>query len=447
MAHHDKELPVESFLKDPIKVPFDALYLDPNNPRLARENQPGYEDPKPLVDPALQLELETVVRKEHDVEGLITAIETQGWMPIDAIVVWKFPDNGAKYIVMEGNRRTVALRDLRQTVLPREVKKLESMRRRRGIAKRDVEDQEDRVKQLERVIADTKKLTVVPLDAANVEELKAKLPRVLAVRHIQGARTWGNYAEDLWLLERYSRLYEEKHPGEDLGWETALIARVAHEASLGEVKAKRQLQAASAFSHFKAEWEDHLPDGESFGPQDYYLFENIVKKPWLRDQFGMSLEGLHLEREEVLFGWFFAKSRGRTAEENQNVFYRHENVLVWEKIHRYDVDNKTDFASRFDVDEPDSAPKFAEVEAAWLMHKARRAPSEVLEHLLGQIGSITQDTLVTQADFLRPMLEKAIARCQQCVAMIDAAQDAPTIAAVDGLDGSSGSKVSGRRRT
>jgi hypothetical protein len=306
-----------------------------------------------------------------------------------------------------------------------------------------LESQEQRVKQLERVIADTNKLTVVPLDAANVAELKKKLPRVLAVRHIQGAKGWGNYAEDLWLLERYTHLYDEKHKGRDLAWEPALIDRVAHEASIGEVKAKRQLQAASAFSHFKAEWEDKLPDGESFAPPDYYLFENIVKKPWLRDQFGLSLEGFHLEREDVLFKWVFAKPRGRTADDNENVFYRHENVLVWEKIHRYDVDNRTDFASRFDVGEPDSAPKFAEVEAAWLTHKARSAPSELLEQLLGQIGSITQDTLVTQADFLRPMLENAVARCQQCVAMIDAAQGAtPSRGAADGRPSS---KTSSRR--
>src|SRR5215510_4703351 len=100
---------MENFLRDPIKVPFDSLFLDPNNPRLAREDHPGYEHPAKLFEPKLQKELEGIVRNEHDVEGLLTAIITQGWMPIDAIVVWKYPRDGANYIVMEGNRRTVAL--------------------------------------------------------------------------------------------------------------------------------------------------------------------------------------------------------------------------------------------------------------------------------------------------------------------------------------------------
>jgi len=47
------------------------------------------------------------------------------------------------------------------------------------------------------------------------------------------------------------------------------------------VKAKRQLKAASWYSrHFRAEWEDSLPAGEDFRKSDYYLFENISRKPW-----------------------------------------------------------------------------------------------------------------------------------------------------------------------
>src|SRR3712207_6477516 len=179
---------METFLRKPIEVPFTSLYLDPNNPRLAREDHPGYEDEDALFDPDLQSVLEKVVREEHDVDGLITTLVTQGWMPIDAIVVWKFPGDGGKYIVVEGNRRTVALRDLRNVVLPRESKKLESLKKKKAIAKHDLAEQAALVAQIERVIADTNKLTVVPLDAANIDELKTKLPRVLAVRHIQGAR-------------------------------------------------------------------------------------------------------------------------------------------------------------------------------------------------------------------------------------------------------------------
>jgi hypothetical protein len=415
---------MENFFNKPIEVPFSSLYLDPNNPRLAREN-PGYEDADALFDLTLQNELEVAVREgPYEVDALVTSITTQGWMPMDSIVVWKVPEGGDKYVVMEGNRRTVALRDLRNVILPREKKKLESLSKKKAIAKHDIEAQSALVKQIERIVADTENITVAPLDASTIEELKAKLPRVLAVRHIQGARGWGNYAEDLWLLERYITLFEDQHTGEDLRWDAALINHVANEASLSDIKARRQIQASSTFSHFRAEYEDQLPTGESFDAKDYYLFENIVKKPWLREQFGLSQDGFHLDREDVLFKWVFAEARGRTADENPNVFYRHENVLIWEKMHKYDVENGTDFASRFDVDEPASAPKMAEVEPVYMMHKARQAPSEVLEQLLSQIAGFTKDTLVTQADFLKPKLERVIQSSEECIAMMGAVQRA-----------------------
>lgn len=414
---------MENFLRKPMQVPFDSLYLDPNNPRLAREELPGYEDPKRLFEPKLQVGLEGSVKEQYEVPELAHAIVAQGWMPIDSIVVWTFPSDPAKHIVVEGNRRTVALRELRKTILPRERNKLESLKKKKLVAKRDIEVQEKHVKQIEQVIKDTDTITVLPLDAKDVHELKMKLPRVLAVRHIQGAKGWGNYAEDLWLLNRYQVLFEEKFPGEDLRWEASMITRVADEASLGDIKAKRQLQAASAFSHFQAEYEDQLPKDESFRKEDYYVFENIAKKTWLREQFGLGQDALHLEREDVLFKWVFEKPRGRTAEENKNKFYRQENVLLWDQMRRYDQEQtpKTSFAAAFDVNDPDSAPFMNDVEASWLTHKTQRAPTEVLEKLLESLDTLTAGTLLSQGVFLRDKLEAVIRKCEDCIGMIEGA--------------------------
>jgi hypothetical protein len=56
-------------------------------------------------------------------------------------------------------------------------------------------------------VADADELGVVPFNAATVSELEHKLPRVLAVRHITGAKESGNYTEDLWLLNRYHQVF------------------------------------------------------------------------------------------------------------------------------------------------------------------------------------------------------------------------------------------------
>src|SRR5262249_13724079 len=153
-------------------VPFKSLFLDPNNPRLAMDGPPGYDDPKHLFDPNYQEQLVAKVKDVYDVSGLETAIENQGWMPIDSIVVWKHPSFGDRYVVAEGNTRTVVLRGFRDR-LPQEKKKLERLKgARKAHAQRDIEEQEQRIKRIEQIIADTEMLTVLPLAAKDIQELR-----------------------------------------------------------------------------------------------------------------------------------------------------------------------------------------------------------------------------------------------------------------------------------
>lgn len=415
---------MQTYLRPPVQVPFECLYLDPNNPRLYPEDPPGYDDVEKLVDPELQKLLEKRVEEDFGIDEIMQAIIGNGWMPIDAIVIWEHPGGSQHNIVLEGNRRIVTLRRIRER-LPKDEQKLERMRSgRTRVAKHDLVAQERLVETLGRVIEDTETLTVLPLDAADVAELEHKLPRVLAVRHITGAKGWGNYAEDLWLLQRYDQLFEDKFPDQDLRWEQTLIQQVADEASLSSTTvAKRQLLAASAFSHFRAEYEDQLPDEEEFRPTDYYLFENIVRKPWLREQFGLGQNDLNLpeEGERVLREWVFKLPRPRRADDNENVFYRHENVLLWEKINRYDQAHGTAFAKQFDVEDPEEAPTMREVEAEYLSHMARKEPTDVLEKLLQHLGKIDEETIEAEGQFLEAQLKRLESRTQRLLRMISAA--------------------------
>lgn len=413
---------MEVFVGAAKKVPFESLYLDPNNPRLAMDHPPGYQDPARLFDPDVQPKLEKIVNEVYDVAGLQLGIESQGWMPIDNIVVWQHPNGGGKNVVVEGNTRVVTLRKIRVR-LQREREKLVKMTEgRRRYAPHELINQQNLVSNLDRIVVDTSQLVVVPLEAATVAELERKLPRVLAVRHITGVKEWGNYAQDLWLLTRYETIFEDKHADEKLYWDPALIEHVAHEAALSPIKTRRKILASSCFSHFKARLEDQLPDEEDFKPSDYYLFENIVKKPWLREQFGLLDGMLNIpdEFEDALFKWTFAQPRGRTADDNPNIFFRHENVLLWDQMKRYDEKHGTGFASRFNVEDPDSAPRMAEVEAEWRVHKESRQPTAVIEQLLQQLNRLDAATLISEGAFLRTQLRSLHAFATKILSMIDA---------------------------
>lgn len=415
-----------TYLKPATAVPFASLYLDLNNPRLGVENPPGYEDPEPLFDEKTQLELtQRIAKGEHDVESLVDAISAHGWMSIDSIVVWQHPKVPGKYLVVEGNRRTTAVRQIRDVHLPRERKKLETAQKnKKAISKADLESQQKKVTQLEEILAATKDLAVVPIDAATVEELMFKLPRVLAVRHITPTRPWGSYEQDLWLLERYRHLFEEDPAlaGADLRWEQTIIRRVAEDASLSELKTRRQLLACSMFSRFRKDWDSELPDGEAFAPSDYFLFQQIVRTPWLRTQFGIANDTMQMPEDKAaaLFRWTFRLERGATADQNANVFYRHENLQKWAAMKTYDDANQTAFAASFDVDHPESAPPFRSVEAKWLHHQAQRAPTDVLEDLVERFNKLPIQTIQDQADKLEPLLNAILERAQLCKDLIDA---------------------------
>ena len=387
---------MEIFVGKVITVPFESLFLDPNNPRLGQvEGGPGYENLEQLFDANLQEKLQREFVDIYKAEELTSTIIGQGWMPIDNIVVWTHPDRPDSHIVVEGNRRTLALRRIRSQIIDRERLKLQRMEKsgERGHARHDITDQRDRVSRLEQIIAETKQLSVVPLAAKSVDELRHKLPRVLAVRHITHAQSWGNFAEDLWLLQRYQQLFDEKYPkNRSIHWETDLTKRVAEEASLTEADAKRKLRAASAFSHFKAEFEDRLENGEEFKSQDYFLFENIVKKSYPCERLGLGESQLNLPRasEELLFEWAFKLPRGKTADENANIFYRHENIALWDQMKRYDDKNNTSFASRLDVDNYKETPTMREIEAEFMAHKARKKPQAVIEELLRRLQEISR---------------------------------------------------------
>lgn len=195
---------METYLRREISVPIEKLYPDPNNPRLAMDESPGYQNVAGLFDETTRKRIfEELGDSAYDVDGLVEAVVGQGWMPIDRIIVWQHPDDQERYVVVEGNRRRLALERVRGAELDKARKKLARMQgKSTTYPAQQVEQQQELVTHLEAIMADTNTLAVVPINAATVEELEHKLPRVLAVRHITGAKEWGNYAEDLWLLNR-----------------------------------------------------------------------------------------------------------------------------------------------------------------------------------------------------------------------------------------------------
>src|SRR5690349_8196683 len=117
---------MHKYLEHSTDVPFAKLFLDPNNPRTAPEDRPGYEDADELFSDDVQNALALKLEDSRELQELEDNIVDQGWTPIDPILIWEHPDKPKHHITIEGNSRTLVLRRIRVR-LAKERKHLEAM--------------------------------------------------------------------------------------------------------------------------------------------------------------------------------------------------------------------------------------------------------------------------------------------------------------------------------
>ena len=246
---------IDSLLKTAKKVRFGDLYLDPNNPRLPEFISPGYEDVDDLFDKEAQKKLEELLMRGEDFQKLVESVVGAGWMAVDNIITWEHPKRKGKFLVVEGNRRVTALRALRRK-RDEEKENLKDLKetfpKPKGDEKGAIAQQETLVENLQEIVNDTENLLVLPLHCPDPLKISETLMRVLAVRHINGAKTWGAYAQDQFMFVRYQQLFEDLHGDIELFLDQNLINTVAQETSVSAAKCKQTIRGIKAFENFKA---------------------------------------------------------------------------------------------------------------------------------------------------------------------------------------------------
>ena len=313
------------------------------------------------------------------------------------------------------------LRKIRESTLKREQAKLERLKKSGREHDEDRRQQEMLVAKLETIISDTEKLRVFPVNAQTAKELESVLPRLLGVRHFTNAKQWGPYEQNLYMTNLYTRLFHERHGlQESLRLEQDLIERVAEQMSIGSTKTRRSIQAASAYQHFTLNFEDQLPEGGKITHEDHYFFDLILGNRYTQDQFGFAKDMLRLpdESEYALFKWVFEKPRPSKGVENENIFRKAEDIRLWNRMKGYDDRTSTAFASQFDVSDPESAIPMSQVDI--LAHKNMRTPLDTLANLLQSLQDLKVETMITQAQVLKPALEQIKKKVGQYLKMLKA---------------------------
>lgn len=94
----------------PLVIHLENIYLDPNNPRFTSLDWDVIPEDK-IDGDRIQSIVQKKLENEFLIDRLVMNIETNGFLPIDRIIVKRFKDE--KFVVLEGNRRICAAKLLK----------------------------------------------------------------------------------------------------------------------------------------------------------------------------------------------------------------------------------------------------------------------------------------------------------------------------------------------
>ncbi|WP_230971225.1 ParB N-terminal domain-containing protein [Nitrogeniibacter aestuarii] len=147
-------------------LPATALLLDPNNYRFHELEHYVEAAEDRFAEDAVQKRAQQRLRQEEGIQELKNSIVRNGYIPVERIVVRPYAHAEGKYVVVEGNRRTAAVKWI-------------------------LDDQDAGVNIPQATLNSIANLPVVIVEEAAPDEIfRASL---MGIRHVSGIRQWGGY--------------------------------------------------------------------------------------------------------------------------------------------------------------------------------------------------------------------------------------------------------------
>lgn len=184
----------------PREVSPDDLLLDPNNPRLRTDDfKTQIEDPVVISKEDVQRSLmRRISEDEHEVAPLMESIRNQGFVELDALLVRRL-SGGRKFVVVEGNRRTAAIKRL--------------LAEKGGLSTK-----------VERSL---RRLPVKEIVCEDPSQEQQVVDSIVALRHISGPKDWEPMQRAYAVYNAYARQYRSRFGSNGLTCSDRVIREVA----------------------------------------------------------------------------------------------------------------------------------------------------------------------------------------------------------------------------
>jgi hypothetical protein len=198
-----------------IKVKYECLVLDPNNPRLITRKEDRIREEDYLEQDLAGITLSRLFPGKKDrykIDELVNSIKQNHWLPVDFIFVRKLKGDDKRYVVLEGNRRVAAIRKI-------------------------MTDQESPAA-LKEELQSIEVMEV--LDSASDEDLQSKITYLLGVRHHGSLKRWTPFAQAHTIFERY--LGRAMQTPENFKWDLAVGQKIADTLSIQVKEVQERLK-------------------------------------------------------------------------------------------------------------------------------------------------------------------------------------------------------------
>ncbi len=239
------------------KAPFDfeaqdilvaKLLLDPNNYRFLDRKKFKKKAATRFHEESVQRATLESLEQSYQLDELKHSIMTNGYVPMERVIVVPYSAKPGTYLVVEGNRRVASLKSILK------------------------EEQEGVT-----VLTPDRRASFSKIPCAVLKSSGASLKHaeriIMGIRHIAGPKEWGAYQQALLVSEmKDDESLEFKDIGEMLGISSVEAAR--RYRAIGALKAMEQ----DALFSKKAE------------PAFYRLFHELVALPEVRARFGWSTD-------------------------------------------------------------------------------------------------------------------------------------------------------------
>lgn len=254
-----------------IRVRVEDLCLWPDNPRLRLidDDSESLDDEKVASEAVQEKLFREMSQPAFDIPGLVASLASKGFVEVDAIIVRRL-GAGPKYIVLEGNRRTTALK----TILA----KPEDYR--------------------PEVVASLREIPVRELvSTGNAEEDEDNADFILGIRHHGGIKEWGPLQRGYSLYKRYLKVSRQTR--ENFQYDPTAGAETGENFAVPAKTVRKMIRVYRAFEQLRG-WGYKVRD-DHFSLLEAALSKRALGEPYFeQNENTFLLSNVGMERFEKL---------------------------------------------------------------------------------------------------------------------------------------------------